>query len=60
MSTDVGSLIIQLQGAVEGLDFRSDDERRVFLQQYGKHLPEKLRQCLLTWRANQMAPRQGE
>lgn len=50
--SDVGSLLIMYQDAIERLDFRSDQERREFTQHIGKTCAESLRQSLLTWRAN--------
>lgn len=56
---DVGRLLIQLQGAVERLRFDDDTERQAFLRYYGEHLDERMRQCLLTFRAGRADPPPG-
>ena len=50
--SDIGSLLIMYQDAIERLGFRSDYERQTFIQQLGKTAQEDLRQKLLTWRSN--------
>lgn len=53
-SSDIGSSLIALQGAIERADFRDEDERRIFLKHWRDTLDESLRQKLLTWRANRV------
>lgn len=50
--SDISSLLIMYQDAIERLGFRSDYEKRCFIQQLGKTAQEDLRQKLLTWRSN--------
>jgi hypothetical protein len=49
-----GRVIIAVQGALEGGDFRSEQERDEFCQHLAKNMRESLRQQLLTWRANNL------
>jgi hypothetical protein len=51
-STAIGRLFIRLQSVVPELDFTSDTERDEFLDDYAQSLPERMRQSVLTWRAN--------
>lgn len=50
--SDVGSLLIMYQDAIERLGFRGDYERQTFIQWLGRTAQEDLRQKLLTWRSN--------
>lgn len=51
-----GNVIIALQGALENSDFRSEQERTEFCQHLAKGMNEAMRQKLLTWRSNRLAP----
>lgn len=48
----MGRLFIQLQGVVPELDFKNSEEREEFLAYLSDTLYERMRQALLTWRAN--------
>ncbi len=50
--SDIGSLLIMYQDAIERLGFRNDYERQTFIQQLGKTAQGDLRQKLLMWRSN--------
>lgn len=54
MATDIGRVIIAIDGALRIADFRSDSERRQFCEWFAKSCPERMRQMLLTWRANDL------
>jgi hypothetical protein len=51
----IGRLIIKLEGAINELDFQSQDERNEFLSSLADTLYERLRQNLLIWRTNKQA-----
>lgn len=55
-SSSVGRLLILTQGAVGKLDFITEEERDEFIHYYADHAEERLRQSLLTWRANRATP----
>jgi hypothetical protein len=52
MSNSIGRIQIAMQGAVQELEFTSESECDEFLDDLSRTLPERLRQNLLTWRAN--------
>lgn len=52
MNTATGRLIIAMEAAVQGIDFASEDERDRFINHLAATFPERLRQSVLTWRAN--------
>lgn len=50
---EIGSLLIQVQGVMHSLDFKSEREQAEFAAHMSKTLGESWRQSLLTWRANE-------
>jgi len=56
MPSDIGSSTIALDDALRRADFRSEQEQREFCQHLCKTMEEKVRQQLLTWRANKITP----
>lgn len=51
-ATQEGRFLIRIQGFISELDFKSDQEKDEFLESLGNSMFERMRQFLLTWRAN--------
>lgn len=52
--SDIGRVIIAVESVIRDGDFRSDDEQRQFCEWFAKSCSERIRQMILTWRANDL------
>jgi hypothetical protein len=57
LSNDIGRATIALDAALRKADFRGDDDRHAFIEYLIKGMDEKMRQSLLTFRANRVSSR---